>query len=126
MNSPSPQDLVIPVEVPTTTTLQIGVTLKELCLVRADAATAGVMAVVLAPLDDTGKWRVDVAPVLVRAVDNPASTDPREKFAASMFHELMFSAIVSDTPQHRALGVVGLSVYDAAKVILPGFLESPE
>lgn len=112
-----PNDLIIPVEVQTTTTEPRGVTLKEMTLLAGTPAQPGVLAIVLASKDEAGNFRPDGS-VLMRKTDEPENPDPRQAQAASMFHELMFSAIVSHTPVHRAMGVAGLSVWDAAKVIL--------
>lgn len=113
-----PQDLIIPVEKQTTVTENVGVTLKELSILAATPTTAGVIAVVLAAKDEAGEWRSDMQPMLVRKTDDLESENPQERYSASMFHELMFTATVSDTPTHQALGVVGMAVWDAAKAIL--------
>lgn len=112
------EDLIIPVEKQTTVTENVGVTLKELSTLAATPTTAGVIAVVLVAKDAAGEWRNDTQPLLVRKTDDLESENPHERYSASMFHELMFSAIVSDTPTHAAMGVVGMTVWDAAKAIL--------
>ncbi|MBW3636710.1 MAG: hypothetical protein KY445_09655 [Armatimonadetes bacterium] len=122
---PTPNDIFINVEKQVTQTEQVGITLKELSLVIATPDTAGVLALVLAPKDAAGNFRSDVAPVVVRKVDNRES-DPEEgpaipqseRFAASILHNLILSAIVADTPTHQAMGIVGMTVRDAAKAIL--------
>lgn len=131
-----PNDLFIPVQVPTTTTEEVGVTLKELSLLAPDAEGAGVIALVLAPLDENGNWRNDVQPVLVRIADkitpdvddegNEIPIPSEERYAATVLQQMMFSAIVTDTPTHQSLGIVGMSVWDAAKHIAPNYLPQPE
>lgn len=119
-----PNDLSIAIERQVTVTEQRTVTLKELSILAATPAQPGVIAVVLANKTPEGEWAEDAAPLLVRKVDDRDSKDPREAQAASMFHELIFSAIVSDTPLHQMLGVAGMSVWDAAKAILGQELKS--
>lgn len=121
-----PDDLFIPVEKKITETEVVGVTMRELSIYAADVDTGGVLAIVLAPLDETGKWRDDVDGKLVRIEDDLTSTDPQQRYAASMFQNLIFSAIVADTPTHQAMGVAGLSVWDSAKVLAPQFIAIAE
>lgn len=131
-----PDDLFIPVQIPTTTTEEVGVTLKELSLLAPDTNSAGVIALVLAPLNDDGKWRNDVQPILVRIEDkitpdqdengNDIPIPTEQRYAASVLQQMMFTAIVTDTPEHQAMGVVGMSVWDAAKHIAPAYLPQAE
>ena len=113
-----PEDLFVSVEKVTVASQQVGVTMKELSILSATPGVPGVIAVVLAAKDAAGEWRTDTQPLLVRKIDDLESENPSERYAASMFHELMFSAIVADTPIHQAMGIAGLTVWDAAKAIL--------
>ena len=113
-----PENLFVSVSVPTTQTQILGVTLRELTILRADANSPGVIALSLVPLDDAGNWRHDVAPVVVRKVDDLAGVTPQTRYAASLMHQLVFSAICPDTPTNQAMGVVGMNIWDAAKTIL--------
>jgi len=113
-----PEDLILDFEKQKVENERAGATVREITMLFADTKTAGVLAIVLAPKDENGLWRGDVKPVSVRKVDDLAAENPSELYAASMMHNLILSAIVADTPTHRALGIVGLSVKDAAKTIL--------
>lgn len=129
-------DIYLPVPKTIVETETVGVTLKELTLVAADAESAGALALALAPLDENGKWRNDVQPILVRIADkitpdvddegNDIPIPLEQRYAASALQQMMFSAIVTDTPTHQALGIVGMSVWDAAKLIAPNYLPAPE
>ena len=111
-------ELILPVEKTSTITEPLGVTLKRLVIEPAATNTAGTVELQLAPLDSSGAWLNGVVPVVLRREDALFETDPQKRFAASMIHELILTAIVADTPTHRALGVVGLTVKEAAKLIV--------
>jgi hypothetical protein len=113
-----PENLFLPTEIQTTKTELLGYTLKELSILRSDATSPGVLAIVLAPLDEQGKWRNDIPPRLVRKVDDLDSASPAERYAASIFQKLVFTAVCSNSPENQSIGVSGMSIWDAAKVIL--------
>jgi hypothetical protein len=114
------KNLFLPVAIQTTQIETVGVTAQQISMTMADTETAGILSIVLAAKDDAGQWRDDVPPVVVHKVDDLESETPSKRFAASMFQQLIFTAIVADSPLHQAMGVAGLSVWDAAKVILAG------
>jgi hypothetical protein len=119
-------DLVIAVEKTVTTTETVGVTLKRLTVISAATHTPGTLEIELAPKTEAGDWDESAQSIIQSREDMMFETDPRLRYAASMFHELMFSAIVTDTPQHQFMGIAGLSVWEAAKVILAQEISNKE
>jgi hypothetical protein len=122
---PEVNDLFLPVEVIVTRTEYRGHTLKDLSVRKAAEGSPGMVGLSLAPLDEQGRW-ADAVPHTVVWKDDPNATDPMERFKASLVHELMFTAIVADTQIAQAFGVVGMTVWDAAKVILNAQNQTPE
>lgn len=116
-------DIILPVEVPTTQTENLSFTLKELLMLRADAASPGVVALVLGALDENGKWRPDVPERVIRKTDDLESDDPALRAAATLFQELIFTATCAENEVNDAKGVSGLSVWDATKALIPSELD---
>lgn len=110
-----PEDLFLPVRKVVTETQ--GVTLQKLFMQCADAQSAGVVELTLAPLNEAGEWASGVMPLVVRREDALLSSDPTQRTAGSVVQQLVFSAICTG-PQAQALGVLGLSIWDAAKIIV--------
>ncbi len=110
-----PENLYLPVQ--HTVTQTQGVTLQKLVIVRADNQTPGVVELTLAPLSADGQWMPSAMPVVLRREDRLFESEPAQRFAGSAIQNLMFSAVCNG-PAAQALGVEGLSVWDAAKVII--------
>lgn len=131
-----PQDLFVSIEKNVPQTEQVGVDVMEISMVFADAATAGVLSIVLAPKDAaTGLWRTDVEPILVRIVDdltaNPA-TAPLTRYAATAYHAFLLRdisnplvALLAALWTTRGHDIMSMNKSDASKVMLPDYLNQP-
>jgi hypothetical protein len=110
-----PQDLFLPVQKVVTETQ--GVTLQKLSFERADTQSAGVVELILAPQNEAGEWTPSTRPIVLRREDALFESAPSKRYAASAIQKLVFEAVCSG-PAAQTLGVEGLSVWDAAKVII--------
>jgi hypothetical protein len=129
-----PQDLFVPVEKTVIETEQVGVTVKEISMSFADSQTAGVLSIVLAPKDETGEWREDVTPVVVRIVDDLKASAPLERYAATAYqlfllqnetHPLV-AMLRASMLARTGVDIMTLTKADASKVMLPFYLPGGE
>ena len=81
---------------------------KLISLTKGDSETPDVVSIVIGAKDENGKWRDDVGTKIIT----------KQGAEAEFFNTLVFTAIVPDTPYHRALGIAGLTTTEAVSKIL--------
>lgn len=108
----------IPVEKITRTVEEVAPEMWQLSLERGDSATPTRITALFRATDEAGRYREDLEVVRREMVDLPSAQNPVLHDLVTLMRQCIIKAVIPDTPEFQALGVVGLSIEQAGPVIM--------